>query len=122
MGNREQKSVGNMVNSTRLFCGCQSLTSIGECSAKYSTNSKANTTKDLDAAEFERIAELGEKENLKLLLESVGERFPGDNRQYDSVFVPETWELIVECKDETEQQRFFEKLKSEGYKLRILTL
>lgn len=36
--------------------------------------------------------------------------------------IPETWELIIECKDESEQQRFFEKLKTEGYRLRILTL
>jgi len=31
-------------------------------------------------------------------------------------------ELIVECRDEADQKAKFEKLKGEGYKLRILTL
>ncbi len=84
---------------------------------------KGTHNKELDAAEFKRIAELGQKEDLKLLLASVGERLPDDlSGKKDSVTVPETWELIIECKDESEQQRFFEKLKAEGYRLRILTL
>ena len=57
------------------------------------------------------------------LLAAVGERLPDDfDGKRDSVTIPETWELIVECKDESEQQRFFDKLKGEGYRLRILTL
>ena len=84
---------------------------------------KGKHNKDLDAAEFSRIAELGEEEDLKLLLASVGERLPDDfDGERDSVSIPETWELIVECRDEAEQQSFYGKLKSEGYKLRILTL
>jgi hypothetical protein len=86
---------------------------------------KGKHNKDLDIAEFKRIAELGEseREDLKLLLASVGERLPDDfDGKRDSVTIPETWELIVECKDESEQQRFFDKLKGEGYRLRILTL
>jgi ParB-like chromosome segregation protein Spo0J len=84
---------------------------------------KGKHNKDLDAAEFVRIAELGEKEDLKMLLASVGERLPDDfDGKRESIAIPQTWELIVECKDESEQQRFYEKLKTEGYKLRILTL
>jgi ParB-like chromosome segregation protein Spo0J len=84
---------------------------------------KGKHSKDLDAAEFVRIAELGKKEDLKMLLASVGERLPDDfDGKRDSVIIPETWELIIECKDEAEQQRFYEKLRDEGYKLRILTL
>ncbi len=84
---------------------------------------KGSHNKELDAAEFKRIAELGEKEDLKLLLASVGERLPDDfEGKRDSVTIPETWELIIECKDESEQQKFFEKLRVEGYRLRILTL
>jgi hypothetical protein len=78
---------------------------------------------ELDTAEYLRIMELGEKDYLKALLASVGERLPRDFLDRDfSVTIPGTWELIVECKDETEQRQFFEKLKLEGYKLRILTL
>jgi len=67
--------------------------------------------------------EQGEKEDLKSLLESVGERLPEeiDDREF-SVTIPGTWEIIVKCKDEAEQKRYFDKLKSEGFKLRILTL
>ena len=84
---------------------------------------KGKHNKELDVAEYIRIIEKGEKEDLKTLLESVGERLPEDVDEHKfSVTVPETYELIVECKDEAEQRRFFEKLKSEGYKLRILTL
>jgi hypothetical protein len=65
----------------------------------------------------------GEKDCLKTLLASVGEKLPQDllDREF-SVSIPATYEIIVECKDETNQKSIFEKLKSEGYKLRILTL
>ena len=84
---------------------------------------KGKHNKELDAAEYLRIMEQGEKDYLKALLASVGEKLPQDllDREF-SVSIPGTYELIVECKDEAEQRRFFEKLKTEGYKLRILTL
>jgi len=57
------------------------------------------------------------------LLGSVGEKLPRELLERDvSVSIPATYEIIVECKDEAEQKRIFEKLKLEGYKLRILTL
>ena len=79
--------------------------------------------KELDTAEYFRIIEQGEKDCLKTLLASVGERLPQDllDREF-SVTIPSTYEIIVECKDEANQKSIFEKLKSEGYKLRILTL
>ena len=84
---------------------------------------KGKHNKELDSAEYIRILQEGEKEDLKALLESVGERFPEDLDERDlSLTIPETYEIIVECKDEANQKSIFEKLKSEGYKLRILTL
>ena len=86
---------------------------------------KGKHDKDLDIAEFKRIAELGEseKEDLKLLLAAVGERLPDDfDGKRDSVTIPETWELIIECKDEAEQQRFYEEFKGEGFRVRVLHL
>jgi hypothetical protein len=79
--------------------------------------------KELDAAEYRRIIEQGEKDCLKVLLASVGEKLPQDllDREF-SVCIPATYEIVVECKDEADQKRIFEKLKSEGYRLRILTL
>lgn len=84
---------------------------------------KGKHNRELDAAEYIRIAELGEKEGLKALLASVDEKLPQEllEQQY-SVTIPATYEIIIECKDEKYQKETFEKLKSEGYKLRILTL
>jgi len=80
-------------------------------------------TRELDLAEYTRIMELGEKDYLKALLASVGERLPRELLEQEfSVTIPATYEIIVECKDEADQKRIFEKLKMEGYKLRILTL
>jgi ParB-like chromosome segregation protein Spo0J len=79
--------------------------------------------KELDSAEYLRILEQGEKDELKALLESVGERLPVEVDDRDvSVSVPETYELIVECRDEADQKAKYEKLRLEGYRLRILTL
>lgn len=79
--------------------------------------------KELDSAEYLRIIDEGEKEDLKLFLESVGEKLliEIDERPV-SFSVPKTYELIVECRDEADQKTKYEKLKLEGYKLRILTL
>jgi hypothetical protein len=84
---------------------------------------KGKHSKELDEAEYIRILQQGEQEDLKALLESVGERLPEDldDRGF-SLTIPETYEIIVECRDEANQRSIFEKLKSEGYKLRILTL
>jgi ParB-like chromosome segregation protein Spo0J len=84
---------------------------------------KGKHNKELDSAEYLRMFEQGEKEDLKALLESVGEELPEDLDDREiSITIPETYEIIVECKDEADQKRIFEKLKLEGYKLRILTL
>jgi len=84
---------------------------------------KGKHNKELDATEYMRIIEQGEKDSLKALLTSVGERLPQEllEREF-SVIIPATYEIIVECKDESQQQRFYEKLKSEGYKVRVLNL
>jgi hypothetical protein len=84
---------------------------------------KGKHSKELDNAEYLRILQQGEKEDLKALLESVGEKLPEELDEHEMSFsIPETYEIIVECKDEANQKSIFEKLKLEGYKLRILTL
>ena len=84
---------------------------------------KGKHNRELDVAEYMRIAEQGEKDCLNALLASVGEKLPREMLERDvSVSIPATYELIVECKDEADQKSNFEKLKLEGYKLRILTL
>ena len=84
---------------------------------------KGKHNKELDAAEYMRIAEMGEKDCLKALLAAAGERLPEELLEHEfSVSIPATYELIIECKDEADQKSKFEKLRVEGYKLRILTL
>jgi hypothetical protein len=84
---------------------------------------KGKHNQELDGEEYIRILQQGEKEDLKALLESVSEKLPEDLKDREvSVTIPETYEIIVECRDEADQKRIFEKLKLEGYKLRILTL
>ena len=84
---------------------------------------KGKHNRELDEAEYIRILQQGEKEDLKALLESVGEKLPEDSDDRElSLTIPETYEIIVECNGEAQQKQIFEKLKSEGYKLRILTL
>ena len=84
---------------------------------------KGKHNKELDAAEYFRIMEAGEKDYLKALLAAVGEKLSDDLAEQEySVTIPGTYEIIVECTDEGDQRSIFEKLKSEGYKLRILTL
>jgi ParB-like chromosome segregation protein Spo0J len=79
--------------------------------------------KEMDSAEYLRIIDEGEKEELKLFLQSVGEKLPIEIDEREVSFsVPTTYELIVECKDEADQKAKYDKLKLEGYKLRILTL
>jgi hypothetical protein len=85
---------------------------------------KGKHDKAMDEDEFSRIVDVsGNNDDLKGLLESVGERLPEDLDDRDfSLTIPETYEIIVECRDEAHQKQVFEKLKLEGYKLRILTL
>lgn len=84
---------------------------------------KGKHNKELDAAEYVRIMQQGEKGCLKALLESVGEKLSQELIERElSVSIPATYEIIVECKDEAHQKQVFNKLKAEGYRLRILTL
>ena len=84
---------------------------------------KGKHNQELDEQEYLRILQQGEKEDLKALLESVGEKLPEELNESEASFtIPETYEIIVECRDESDQKSIFEKLKLEGYRLRILTL
>ena len=123
MVNSELKFAYNMTSFLLRFFVCQLVMLIGGCFGRFSNKLKGKHNKELDAAEYMRIIEQGEKDYLKALLASVGERLPQEllDREF-SVSIPATYEIIVECKDEADQKSIFEKLKSEGYKLRILTL
>jgi hypothetical protein len=81
---------------------------------------KGKHNKELDDAEFVRILQEGEEDDLKVLLESVGERLPEElDEREPSLTIPGTWEIIVECKDEAEQKRSFEKFRFQSSKENI---
>ena len=85
---------------------------------------KGKHSHELDDAEYTRIVEAGETDCLKALLQSIGEKMPDTDGHAPetSNIVPDSYELIIECQDETQQKGFFEKLSAEGYRVRVLNL
>jgi hypothetical protein len=80
----------------------------------------------LDQAEWERLLASTQRENLKRLLDAVGEKLPeyfdDSAREGGSNMIPESYELIIECNDEADQKAKFAHFTSEGLKVRILNL
>jgi hypothetical protein len=85
---------------------------------------KGKHSRELDESEYMRIVKAGESDCLKALLQSIGEKLPETEGRApeNSKIIPSSYELIIECKDETQQKYFFEKLMAEGYKVRVLNL
>jgi len=85
---------------------------------------KGKHQRALDLEEYGRIIEAGEKDNLENLLRSIGEKLPEDlGGPVESLgAVPETYELIIECKDEADQKAKYERFIAEGLKCRVLNL
>jgi ParB-like chromosome segregation protein Spo0J len=79
--------------------------------------------KELDAEEFRIIVDAGAEKDLKYLLglsdEKLQAYFDGE---VEDIEFHETFEIIISCKDETEQEMVYNKLKQEGYTCRVLTL
>jgi len=40
----------------------------------------------------------------------------------EEVVIPESWQVVVECRDEVNQREIFERMRGEGYRCRVLTL
>jgi len=79
--------------------------------------------KELDAAEFELIIDAGAEDELKSLLGLSSEQLQAYfETNVDEIEFHETFEIIVTCKDEAEQETVYNKLMQEGYKCRALTL
>lgn len=53
-------------------------------------------------------------------LDNIG--MDDDENAEKGVNLSDTYQIIVECESETEQQEFFEKLSGEGYRCRLSTL
>lgn len=45
-----------------------------------------------------------------------------DSRDLPEVQIPESYQVVVECEGETQQQQVYERMRSEGFRCRVLTL
>ena len=72
---------------------------------------KGRHSRELDEAEYGRIIEAGEKNQLEALLRAVGEKLPEGLGGPNDVLlsIPESYELLIECRDEGEQKVLFER-------------
>lgn len=85
---------------------------------------KGKHVKDADQEEYAKIIQAGEDEELKQLLQAIGEPLPEllQSHEPKTENIPETFEIIIECKDEEHQKNTYEKLRGQGYKCRVLIL
>jgi len=85
---------------------------------------KGKHNRELEEAEWQRIIELGQRAELESLLTSIGEKLPEDlgGPREGSMLIPESYELVIECKDETDQKAKFDQLTAQGYAVRVLNL
>ena len=77
--------------------------------------------KDLDQAEFDRIIQAGREDDLKYLLMLSDEKLKNSDEE-KGISLAASFEVIIECDDETIQEAVYNKLIGEGYKCRVLTL
>jgi hypothetical protein len=65
---------------------------------------------------------------VRSMLNTIGRSAPGSaggspaSVDPPEVAIPESYQVVVECRDETDQQTVFEKMRAEGYRCRVLTL
>jgi ParB-like chromosome segregation protein Spo0J len=79
--------------------------------------------KELDTEEFRIIVDAGAEEDLKYLLGLSDEKLQTYfDSEVEEVDYHATFEVVVSCKDEAEQEAVYNKLKEEGYSCRVLTL
>ena len=83
---------------------------------------KGEHQKDLDQAEFDRIIQAGKEDDLKYLLMLSDEKLQNLSHEEKGISLAASFEVVIECEDETQQESVFNKLVGEGYKCRVLTL
>jgi hypothetical protein len=74
----------------------------------------------LDEVRTESAALRGLLENLAGEVPSA--RFNGDDPTSTEVSIPESYQVVVECRDEDDQRAVFEQMRAGGYRCRVLTL
>ena len=62
------------------------------------------------------------EEILQGLTHTAVEMGEHDSASCEEVVIPESWQVVVECRDEGDQREIFERMRREGYRCRVLTL
>jgi hypothetical protein len=62
------------------------------------------------------------REMLDGVAREAGAQFPVAEAISPEVRVPESYQVVVECRDEADQESVFERMRGEGYRCRVLTL
>jgi ParB-like chromosome segregation protein Spo0J len=82
-----------------------------------------------DSEQLQRLLSEVETENnaVRTLIVAIGRKYEGADplaaaADRPEVVVPECYQVVVECHDEEDQQTIYERMRSEGYKCRVLTL
>ena len=72
--------------------------------------------------ELGELAEISDIDMSDFGFDDFDDNLEMDDEEEKSVNLSETFQIIVECENEIEQQEIFEKLSGEGYKCRLSTL
>ncbi len=48
--------------------------------------------------------------------------WPDDQQERSEVEIPESFQVVVECEDEHDQEQLYHRMRKEGYRCRVLTL
>jgi ParB-like chromosome segregation protein Spo0J len=79
-----------------------------------------------DAEEFKRIIDAGREDDLKRLLmlsdQSLERSLKRLHDQEGGMTFRSTWEVVVECETEKQQEETYKKLMEQGLKCRVLSL
>ena len=79
---------------------------------------------ELDADEFQRIIDAGREKDLKYMLDLSDEKLEKyiNEQEPESMDYVQSFEVIIKCDDETQQETIYTKLRIEGYNCRVSTL
>jgi ParB-like chromosome segregation protein Spo0J len=77
---------------------------------------EVQTESEALAGVLESLAEANPLANANPLVVSTSQSAP------DDLFVPASFQVVVQCEDEDQQRDVYERLKSEGYQCRVLSL
>ena len=89
--------------------------------AAMATADKRQVRDLVRACEFEQPSLVQLLDQLEQVIERAHRPFQ-EPATYPEVEIPESYQVVVECRNEEEQQQMYIRLREEGYRCRVLTL